>query len=158
MPSLKNCSFRLELIGVGELDESVADKLYEHGCDDALLLREAGRVILDFDRAAEDTASAVRSAMRDVQQAGFGVAAVEMDNEAVMFEHVAGMRLGRVENQAAVRCTTIATTTTTHVRSQPIAAIAMGAIAFVAAAHAVAMPAATARHRSVGSDSECFDA
>lgn len=64
-------TFTLMLHEVTEITESMEDKLFEAGCDDALLFSRDGRVYLDFTREAASQVEAVDSALQDVQKAGF---------------------------------------------------------------------------------------
>lgn len=47
------------------------DRLYEAGCDDALICFYNQNVYLEFDRTAENAKIAVQSAFSDIQKAGF---------------------------------------------------------------------------------------
>ena len=50
--------------------ESCVDRLYESGCDDALIgIGNTGMIALDFTREAENALEAVMSAIEDVKQA-----------------------------------------------------------------------------------------
>ena len=48
------------------------DRLYEAGCDDALLCFYNQTPYLEFDREAESAEAAVRSALNNIRAAGFG--------------------------------------------------------------------------------------
>ena len=54
--------------------------LYESGCDDGTIVSRSGQTMIHFDRDAESLEDAIRSAVRDVQKAGFEVARLEMDS------------------------------------------------------------------------------
>ena len=55
--------------------DDVADALYEHGCDDALIgIGQVGRVGLDFTRSATSARDALMSAIADVLSAIPGAA------------------------------------------------------------------------------------
>lgn len=58
------------------------DRLYEAGCDDALVGVVKGVVVLDFSREAKTFKDAVESAMRDVRKAGGRVTRIEPDSYA----------------------------------------------------------------------------
>jgi hypothetical protein len=72
--------FTLILSGFSELTNDVEDRLFEAGCDDALLGILDGTPFLDFSREAPSLEKAVLSAIRDVVQAGFEVVRVEPDD------------------------------------------------------------------------------
>ncbi len=73
--------FTLTLAGVEELTVEVADALYEAGCDDASPHSTGPRIDLDFHREAESLASAIGSAIADVERAGFAVARIDVELE-----------------------------------------------------------------------------
>jgi hypothetical protein len=50
-----------------EFDYTLADELYEHGCDDATFSVRDGVPIADFDREAGDAAAAIWTAVQDVE-------------------------------------------------------------------------------------------
>jgi DNA-binding CsgD family transcriptional regulator len=62
-------SFVLVLSGISEPDGQLEDSLYEAGCSDAILAFRNGVAYLAFDREAKTLASAVLSAVRDVERA-----------------------------------------------------------------------------------------
>jgi hypothetical protein len=74
-----NYDFTLELTGIEDIRDDAADRLYESGCDDALLGQRSGRVYLSFAREAPSLREAIRSAVEDVNAAGFGVLRVESE-------------------------------------------------------------------------------
>ncbi len=76
-------SFTLTLSGLSTLTDKLENKLFEAGCNDALLGTQDGVVYLDFDREAPSYAEAVSSAVRDVNKAGYQVAGIEPDEEVV---------------------------------------------------------------------------
>ena len=69
-------------------DDSFLDRLYEAGCDDALLSFKDGYVCLDFSRASESAEDAVLSAIRDFGHSAVGgtVERVEPDDLASLSE------------------------------------------------------------------------
>ncbi|HEV3417032.1 MAG TPA: hypothetical protein VG056_09475 [Pirellulales bacterium] len=73
-------SFTLILAHVREITAEIEDALFESGCDDALLGMRCGVAFLDFDRASKSLSEAIRTAVRDVHQAGFDVIRVEPDD------------------------------------------------------------------------------
>lgn len=56
-----------------EITQELEDRLFEAGCDDALIsISNGGTMELDFDREAETFSEALDSAIADVKKAGFG--------------------------------------------------------------------------------------
>lgn len=74
---MQTYDFKLILDRV-DLDEEEADALYGR-CKDATLITEEGVTFLDFDRRADSLEQAVRSAIADVNAAGFRVLRVEIE-------------------------------------------------------------------------------
>ncbi len=72
--------FTLILGGFSELSDEVEDRLFEAGCDDALLGVLDGAPFLDFTREAPSLERAVLSAIADVAKAGFEVVRIEPDD------------------------------------------------------------------------------
>jgi hypothetical protein len=63
-------SFTVILEGLRDTTQELEDRLFEAGCDDALLCRRDGVVYLAFDRDSDSLAEAVGSALRDIASAG----------------------------------------------------------------------------------------
>lgn len=59
------------------------DALGEAGCTDALVCGHAEGMELQFTRSARSLQSAIGSAIRDIENAGFRVRRVEMEREAI---------------------------------------------------------------------------
>lgn len=76
--------FSLILPGLLELTEDLADRLFEAGCDDATPGTCNGVFSIDFHREADSLEAAIRSAIANVESAGYRVARVEMEAEAVI--------------------------------------------------------------------------
>ncbi|MGP0066143.1 MAG: hypothetical protein ACLQGP_21400 [Isosphaeraceae bacterium] len=72
--------FTLILDGVPELTPEILDRLFEAGCDDALISRCDGQVSMDFHRVAPTMREAITSAIRDIQKAGVGARVVRIDD------------------------------------------------------------------------------
>ena len=72
--------FTLVVAGLDPNDEGIEDRLYEAGCDDALVSVIKATVVLDFTREAKNFAHALASAISDVRRAGARVVRVEPDN------------------------------------------------------------------------------
>ena len=64
------------LQGIEDITDELEDRLFEAGCDDALIGSFNSHVFLEFDRDAPNAASAVASALKDVAKAGIGVAGI----------------------------------------------------------------------------------
>lgn len=76
---MKTYSFTL-ILNVRKIDQSVEDALYEAGCSDGLLGSRNSVVYLDVERKATSFLKAVRSAIQNVQAAGFQVVRIEPDD------------------------------------------------------------------------------
>jgi len=74
----------LDRLDIGERE---ADVLYAQ-CKDATLISADGVAYLDFDRLAESLEQAVRSAIADVNAAGFHVVRVEIEADALTAQRV----------------------------------------------------------------------
>lgn len=68
-----------------ELDD-LEDRLFEAGCDDALVCSYNGTVYLEFDRESETAEQAVKSALSDIRSAGFKELVVEENGYASLAE------------------------------------------------------------------------
>jgi hypothetical protein len=75
--------FTLILKGSPELTEEMADALYEAGCDDGTPGTCNGVFSIDFHREADSLESALRSAIANVKSAGYDVARVEIEADAM---------------------------------------------------------------------------
>lgn len=75
--------YTFSLILIGDVSDEGADKLYEAGCDDGSILSRDNVTMIQFDRESETLDSALNSAIRDVEQAGFDVARVEIERDEV---------------------------------------------------------------------------
>ena len=73
--------FKLVLDQV-EIDEVEADTLYGR-CKDGTLITAAGVTFMDFDRQASSLDEAVRSAIADINAAGFRVARIEIEADTL---------------------------------------------------------------------------
>jgi len=65
-----NFSFTLQVAGIDTHKRDYEEKLYEAGCDDALIAVVKNTLFLDFDREAASYEEALRTARRDVEKAG----------------------------------------------------------------------------------------
>ena len=75
--------FTVFLKGLTEITEDAANALYEAGCDDASPASCDGMVWVTFHRKADSLDTAIRSAVSDVQKAGFHVARLEIEGAAI---------------------------------------------------------------------------
>lgn len=71
--------YEFTLILEDDLTDEMANRLYEAGCDDATIGRQGGRTMAMFDREGRSYESAVSTAVRDVNKAGYKVLSVERD-------------------------------------------------------------------------------
>lgn len=75
--------FQLVVAGVDEMTEQLADDLYDAGCDDGTPYSSEGLVGIGFTREARSLEDAIRSAVADVEKAGYRVARVESPDEPI---------------------------------------------------------------------------
>jgi hypothetical protein len=80
---MKTYDFTLVLSEPVELDEVLADRLFEAGCDDGTPGSCGTVVSIDFSREAADLETAIRSAIANAASAGCVVAQVKIDAAAV---------------------------------------------------------------------------
>jgi len=94
MPSPREAySFTLILAGLAEPTDEAQGALLASGCDDALFGSRDGTAFLDFDREARSLSQAIRTAIENVEGAGFRVERVEPD--ALVSTAEIARRLGR---------------------------------------------------------------
>jgi hypothetical protein len=79
--------FQLILRDIQEVTEELADSLFDAGCDDGTPFSSQGITAVGFSREADSLEEAVRSAIADVNKAGFTVARVESVDDLV-FEKI----------------------------------------------------------------------
>jgi hypothetical protein len=79
--------FTLILTEPLELTDDLADALFAAGCDDGTPGTCHGVFSIDFHREAGSLEEAIRSAIADIRTAGYEVARVEIDAEAVVQTH-----------------------------------------------------------------------
>ena len=80
---MPNHHFRLIVEGADLQDEAVVDRLFEAGCDDALVGSTDGVQFIDFDRDAGSFDAAVSSAMADVEGVD-GVRVVRLEGDGLV--------------------------------------------------------------------------
>ena len=71
--------FTLILRDVAEMTDSLANALYDAGCDDATVGSSSGVARVSFSREAPTLQDSIQSAVRDVRQAGCEIARVEIE-------------------------------------------------------------------------------
>jgi hypothetical protein len=81
---MKTYEFDVVLKDVLEITDDDADRLFEAGCDDGTPACSRGAVWIHFDREAPSLEEAIRSAIAQVQAAGFKAAKVELDAESAV--------------------------------------------------------------------------
>ncbi len=81
---MKTYGFDIVLKDVPEISDTQADALFEAGCDDGTPTSRGGAAWIHFDREASSLEEAIRSAVAQVQSAGFTVSKVEMDADAAV--------------------------------------------------------------------------
>lgn len=67
---MNHFAFTLQAAGIDLTRDDYEDRLFNAGCDDALISVVNGELYLDFDRAAPTFDAATKSAQRDVERAG----------------------------------------------------------------------------------------
>ena len=75
--------FTLVLDSRHELTEEIADALFEAGCDDGTPGTSGGEFVIDFHRTADSLEAAIRSAIANIQSAGYAVARVEIEADTL---------------------------------------------------------------------------
>jgi len=87
-------SFSLLLQGASELTTEIADALYEAGCDDALVGSRDGLLFAEFDREAPSAATAIISAIRQIESAGVGLTVVRVEPDELVSAAEIAERVG----------------------------------------------------------------
>ena len=81
---MKTYEFDIVLKDISEVTDDQADALFAAGCDDGTPACSNGHAWIHFDREAASLEEAIRSAVAQVQSAGFAASKVELDaNSAV---------------------------------------------------------------------------
>lgn len=65
--------FTVHLANVTEVSDDAADAFFDAGCDDGTFGACGGQAFVEFDREASSLEEAIRSAVENVEQAGFQV-------------------------------------------------------------------------------------
>lgn len=87
--------FALIVDGVGELNSSVEDALFNAGCDDATISMQYGLLYLEFSRAARSLEEAIISAISDVRKSGIGAQVLRVDECDLVTPSEIARRIGR---------------------------------------------------------------
>ena len=83
---MKNYEFDLLLKDVLEVTDDQADALFAAGCDDGTPASRNGIAWVHFDREAPSLEEAIRSAIAQVQAAGFTLSKIELDVASAVFQ------------------------------------------------------------------------
>ena len=81
---MKTYEFDVVLKDVTEVTDDQADRLFAAGCDDGTPASCDGVAWIHFDREAASLEAAIRSAVAQVQAAGFLISKVELDVDAAV--------------------------------------------------------------------------
>jgi len=81
---MKTYEFDLYLKNVAEVSDDQADALFAAGCDDGSPASCNGQAWIHFDRHAVSLEDAIRTAVGQVQAAGFAVGKIELDADAAI--------------------------------------------------------------------------
>ena len=81
---MKTYQLDVVLKHAAEVNDDQADELFAAGCDDGTPVCSSGLAWIHFDREAPALEEAIRSAIAQVQTAGFTVAKVELDAAAAV--------------------------------------------------------------------------
>jgi hypothetical protein len=81
---MKSYAFDVVLKDLSQVTDTQADRLCAAGCDDGTPAVCNGVAWVHFDREAASLEEAIASAVTQVQAAGFTVAKVELDMDAVV--------------------------------------------------------------------------
>jgi hypothetical protein len=100
--SKKEYDFTLILIGLEDMNAEIADKLYEAGCDDALVGFSNGVMIASFDREGDSFEEAVLSAMNDIRGADVGVTGFRLDSRDLVTLADIGRRIGKTRQSISL--------------------------------------------------------
>jgi hypothetical protein len=85
---MKCYDFIVILRGLEVIDDDLAEKLFEAGCDDGSPFSSCGIAGVGFSREAESLESAIRSAVADVQRAGCTVERVQIESDSPLLAKI----------------------------------------------------------------------
>jgi hypothetical protein len=77
--AMRTYEFDVLLKDIAEVTDDQADALYAAGCDDCTPASRDGAAWIHFDRKGPSLEEAIRSAVTQVQAAGFSVSKIELD-------------------------------------------------------------------------------
>ncbi|MGH7198981.1 MAG: hypothetical protein ACREJB_00140 [Planctomycetaceae bacterium] len=81
--TMQKYEFQVVLASVDQMTEEVSNALHDAGCDDGTPFSSEGMAAVGFTREADSLEEAIRSAVRNVQKAGYSVARVEPADEPI---------------------------------------------------------------------------
>lgn len=81
---MRTYEFNVILKGVQKVTDDQADALFAAGCDDGTPACSNYLAWIHFDREASSLEDAIRSAITQVQSAGFAVSKVELDADSAV--------------------------------------------------------------------------
>jgi hypothetical protein len=81
---MRTYGFDVVLKNVSEVTDEQAEVLFEAGCDDGTPASGNSLAWIHFDREASSLEEAIRSAVAQIQSAGFMVSKVELDMESAV--------------------------------------------------------------------------
>lgn len=87
--------FTVVLSGITNLDDTIADALFEAGCDDATVTFQAGRCLVSFSREATSLIEAILSAISDIRKLGPAVNILRVDSSNLVSQSEIARRIGR---------------------------------------------------------------
>jgi len=83
---MRTYEFDVLLKDVAEVTDDQADALFAAGCDDGTPVSRNGSAWIHFDREGPSLEAAIRSAVAQVQAAGFNVGKIELDVDSAVFQ------------------------------------------------------------------------
>jgi len=92
---MKTYEFTLVLSGFEELTDELEDRLFEAGCDDAVLGIRDQTPYLDFDRESGSATEAVLSAIEAAERSGLGIEVRRVEPDDLVSAAEIGGRTGR---------------------------------------------------------------
>jgi hypothetical protein len=79
--TIKNFEFTIYIKNLKASHHCVEDRLFEAGCDDALLCSINNNLYLEFDRKAVSLDLAIHKALKDIETAGCQSIQIHVNNE-----------------------------------------------------------------------------
>ncbi len=95
MTADSNHEFTVVLSRIPVLDDTVADALFEAGCDDATVSFQSGRWFVSFCREAPSLIEAILHAIADVRKLGPEVEILRVDSSNLVSQSEIARRIGR---------------------------------------------------------------